>query len=99
MMDYLHGDHIWPFSLFGETSWDNYQLICGDCNRTKSNRLNVDIRKVLGALEFRAVVKSRLQALVATGTLNEDAVSRSILGLPMADESAADIGLSPPSDC
>src|SRR5437588_6921592 len=44
MIDYLQGDHIWPYSLFGETAWTNYQLICGNCNAAKSNRLDTEIR-------------------------------------------------------
>src|SRR6201993_3153264 len=37
---YLQGDHIWPYSLFGETSWDNYRLICGACNAQKRDFLD-----------------------------------------------------------
>ena len=28
----LAGDHIWPYSLFGATTWENYQVICENCN-------------------------------------------------------------------
>lgn len=80
MMSYLHGDHVWPYSLFGETTWDNYQLICGDCNLDKSNRLDVDVRKALGADEFRQRVRDFLREQVERGTLAEDVVVRSLLG-------------------
>lgn len=40
----LHCDHIRPYSSFikgvdqhGPTSWDNLQLLCGECNRNKYN--------------------------------------------------------------
>jgi len=80
MISYLHGDHVWPYSLFGETTWDNYQLICGDCNLNKSNRLDIDVRKALGADEFRQRVRDFLREQVDRGALAEDVVVRSLLG-------------------
>lgn len=79
MIDHLHGDHIWPYSLFGETAWTNYQLICGDCNTSKSNALDADVRKALGAAGFRARVVEFLLEQVDAGQLPMDAVLKSIL--------------------
>lgn len=31
-----HGDHITPWSKGGHTTYDNLQILCADCNRTKS---------------------------------------------------------------
>lgn len=80
MINYLHGDHIWPFSLFGETTWENYQLICGDCNLTKSARLDADVRAALGQHEFRRRIMAFLEEQIEAGAIAEDAVLRSILG-------------------
>lgn len=52
-LDVLQGDHIWPYSLFGPTTWDNYHLICGRCNARKGNWLDEDIRKILSTQAFR----------------------------------------------
>jgi hypothetical protein len=80
MIDYLHGDHIWPYSLFGETSWANYQLICGNCNAAKSNRLDSDVRKTLGGGAFRKGVIAFLRQQINDGSLSIDAVLTNILG-------------------
>jgi 5-methylcytosine-specific restriction endonuclease McrA len=37
--EHLHYDHIIPFSRNGADTVDNLQLLCGPCNRVKSNRL------------------------------------------------------------
>lgn len=34
----MEADHITPWSLGGKTTTDNLQMICKDCNRTKSNK-------------------------------------------------------------
>ena len=81
MMSYLHGDHIWPYSLFGESTWENYQLICGDCNLRKSNHLDTDVRIALGAIAFRERLASFLNEQVDAGVLAKDVVLKSILGI------------------
>jgi 5-methylcytosine-specific restriction endonuclease McrA len=58
----LQGDHIWPWSLFGETSWQNYQLICGSCNLKKKDKIDNQIRIILGNGEFRNLVKAYLKS-------------------------------------
>jgi hypothetical protein len=63
--DFLEGDHTWPYSLFGESSWANYDLICGTCNARKSNFIDTTIRLVLGAGEFRKIVCDYLRAKIA----------------------------------
>ena len=71
-IDYLQGDHVWPYSLFGESSWANYQLICGNCNASKSNKLETDVRRVLGDGEFRNMVSRFLCQQIETGKLLTD---------------------------
>ncbi|HEY8096695.1 MAG TPA: HNH endonuclease signature motif containing protein [Methylobacter sp.] len=78
-IDHLQGDHVWPYSLFGETTWENYQLICGKCNKQKGNRLDVDVRRALGSGKFRKLVTKFLQEKVETGELTADAVIKSLL--------------------
>jgi hypothetical protein len=34
----MEGDHISPWSLGGKTTYDNLQMLCKNCNRTKSSR-------------------------------------------------------------
>lgn len=41
----LHFDHIFPFSRGGRSSFENVQLLCGSCNRSKSNRLGTKNRR------------------------------------------------------
>jgi 5-methylcytosine-specific restriction endonuclease McrA len=76
---FLQGDHIWPYSLFGETSWANYQLICGKCNLRKSNAIDNEIRKALADGTFRAEIKKHLDALVRSGELKDELVARTLL--------------------
>jgi 5-methylcytosine-specific restriction endonuclease McrA len=68
-INYLQGDHLWPYSLFGDTSWANYQLICGSCNAAKSNVLETEIRLALGSGEFRLIVYEFLSGRVEAGKL------------------------------
>ena len=77
---YLQGDHVWPYSLFGETSWSNYQLICGNCNASKSNKLENDVRKTLGAGEFRRMVSTFLSQQIEAGSLTSDPFLGKMLG-------------------
>jgi rubredoxin len=77
---YLQGDHIWPYSLCGETSWTNYQLICGSCNAAKSDFIDNEIRRLLGAGEFRSIVRGYLTEAIAHGHLQECSVLTSLLG-------------------
>lgn len=56
----LQGDHVWPYSFFGATTWANYQLLCAQCNSRKSNFLDTDIRQLLGTEEFRQIIVSHL---------------------------------------
>jgi hypothetical protein len=66
-IDHLQGDHIWPYSLFGETSWENFQLICGNCNAGKSNFVHTEIRKALGSGMFRNRVATFLKQMNVLG--------------------------------
>ena len=36
--DEMEGDHITPWHLGGKTTLDNLQMICKNCNRTKSGK-------------------------------------------------------------
>jgi hypothetical protein len=76
---YLQGDHIWPYSLFGETSWANFQLICGKCNLRKSNSIDGEIRKALANGTFRGEIKKYLDGLVQSGQLEDKLVARHLL--------------------
>jgi len=78
-IDQLHGHHIWPYSLFGETAWDNYQLICGSCNTAKGNRIEKDLRSMLGSGEFRSMVGSFLKIKVEEGAIDEDPIIRQLI--------------------
>jgi hypothetical protein len=83
-IDYLQGDHVWPYSLFGESSWANYQLICGNCNASKSNKLETDVRRVLGDGEFRRMVSLFLCQQIETGRLPRDPLLLKTLGINLA---------------
>ena len=86
-IDYLQGDHVWPYSLFGESSWANYQLICGNCNASKSNKLETDVRRVLGDGEFRRMVSLFLREQIEAGKLVGDPVLRTMLALTLLSSS------------
>ena len=58
-LEVLQGDHIWPYSLFGATVWDNYRLICSRCNREKGAWLDKEIRTSLSSLAFRYPLYAR----------------------------------------
>jgi hypothetical protein len=84
-IDYLQGDHIWPYSLFGESSWANYELICGNCNASKSNKLQTDFRRVLGNSAFRLMACRFLCKEIASGNLDDSRVLRRMLGSAGSD--------------
>ena len=44
-MDYMEVDHIVPRSRGGEHTWDNVQLLCGPCNRSKGNKTMAQWRR------------------------------------------------------
>lgn len=69
-IDFLQGDHIWPYSLFGETSWANYQLICGSCNSRKRDFIDDAVRHVLGGGHFREMVCEYLKHAAGEGRVN-----------------------------
>lgn len=77
----LHGDHIWPFSLFGETSWENYRLICGSCNIRKSNFVDRNIRQALGQGEFRNLIIDFLRRSSALNPYSENSNLSDFLGV------------------
>ena len=79
-ISYLQGDHIWPYSLCGDTSWGNYRLICGSCNASKSNFVDTVIRGSLGDGSFRRLVEQFLRELVAQGKLSEEKLLDDLLG-------------------
>ncbi len=70
-INYLQGDHVWPYSLFGDTTWANYQLVCGACNAAKSNVLETEIRLALGSGEFRRIVSQFLSERLKAGKLSQ----------------------------
>jgi hypothetical protein len=76
-IDLLQGDHVWPWSFFGETSWENYRLICSKCNVLRSNKLDSIIRQTLGQGEFRELVISFLTAHLADW--DSDTILRDLL--------------------
>ena len=78
-IDDLAGDHVWPFSLFGETSWENYQLLCVRCNSRKSNFVDKDLRTVLGDGTFRDLVAKVLREQVDKGRLATSAFLKQLL--------------------
>lgn len=84
---YLQGDHIWPYSLCGESSWANYQLICGSCNASKNAFIDSQIRSILGGGEFRRMVVEYLRKAIEAGSLGPDI---GLLNL-LPDDGAADL--------
>lgn len=76
---YLQGDHVWPYSLFGETTWVNYQLVCGACNAAKSNMLENEVRSLLGSGEFRQIVARFLRKQLEARKLADSAFVRQIV--------------------
>lgn len=68
----LQGDHVWPYSLFGESSKENYQLICAPCNNKKKNFVSHRLRELLGRGEFRSLVVDFLQSSHLQGEVTEE---------------------------
>jgi HNH endonuclease len=85
-VDYLQGDHIWPYSLFGETSWANYQLICGSCNAKKRDFVDEAVRKVLGDGAFRGMVRDYLRNAAQEGRIIATEVVRFLLACGYASK-------------
>jgi len=79
-IDDMQGDHVWPYSLFGETVWENYQLICGNCNAGKGNFVETELRRALGRGDFRCMVASHLARLLDAETLPESLYIRQMVG-------------------
>jgi hypothetical protein len=73
-LDFLEADHIWPYSLFGETIWENFQLLCGSCNSRKSNALNSHVRLALSNSIFRKMIASHLRSSPELAVLEGDAM-------------------------
>ena len=44
-VEYMEVDHIVPRSRGGEHTWDNVQLLCGPCNRSKGNKTMAQWRR------------------------------------------------------
>lgn len=80
-IDFLEGDHIWPYSMFGETSWENYQLLCGSCNASKKNFMDREIRAALGGGDFRRLVLNYLRSLYEQQKIADIAQLRHLLDL------------------
>lgn len=76
----LQGDHIWPYSLLGESTWENYQLICGNCNARKRDFVDREIRALLGHGVFRKQVCDFLRSAVSNGKLDGNDMARLLLG-------------------
>jgi hypothetical protein len=79
-IDTLQGDHIWPYSLFGETSWQNYRLICANCNAAKSNFVETRIRAMLGRGEFRQLIFEYLERHLDDGEFESGPPLEDIIG-------------------
>jgi hypothetical protein len=77
-LDQLQGDHVWPYSLFGPTSWSNYQLICGACNLRKRDFLDADVRRALSDEAFRTVVRTYLRDRLDRSALADTVVKQLI---------------------
>jgi hypothetical protein len=78
-IDFLQGDHIWPYSLFGESSWANYQLICGSCNARKRDFVDRTVRQILGDGSFRRLVCDYLRDAARTGRVSRSDMIRVLL--------------------
>lgn len=78
-LDSLEGDHVWPYSLFGATTWTNYQLLCSRCNLEKSNRLSTSLRSLLSGDDFREVLRGFLRSRCAPEEIANDVMLRELL--------------------
>jgi hypothetical protein len=81
----LQGDHVWPYSLFGDSSWANYQLICGSCNARKRDFIDSAIRDVLGGGQFRKLVCEYLRQAASTGNLDQSEMTALMLDRDSAE--------------
>lgn len=84
-IEFLQGDHVWPYSLFGDSSWANYQLICGSCNARKRDFIDSAIRDVLGGGQFRKLVCEYLRQAASTGNLDQSEMTALMLDRDSAE--------------
>lgn len=71
-LDYLDADHLWPYSLFGATIWENYRLLCSSCNSKRKNSIGQLIRTELGSVNFREILIGHLQSVISADVRGSD---------------------------
>ena len=78
-IDDLQGDHIWPYSLFGQSTWENYWLLCRWCNARKSNYVAREFRQALGTGEFRKRIVEFLSVHISQQRRERDPILGALL--------------------
>lgn len=81
----LEGDHVWPYSLFGASVWENYQLLCGGCNIQKSNRISIYLRDLLGGDDFRKSLQEFLRGRCTGEQIQTDPLLSELLSFAVRD--------------
>ena len=71
-LDYLEADHVWPYSLFGATIWENYRLLCSSCNSKRRDSVGQLLRRELGAAKFREVLLGYLRDVIPAEVRGSD---------------------------